>query len=211
MSLIVLRAPASHALHLPWVRATRPLAAGLDLSELFALVPVRGDTADFLAPPSSVGSASTASPTHSRRPARTSAPGSGMPFTGRSPSGRDGHSPPHGRTGPPLSPHRRGSLPGNTRPAATGEAGKGRPSGNPDVAPGSSGKTAELQEEHRQFTGRIRAPCPVRARRGRSGTESVGDESSAGPPTGRSVRRAKRAGRCFALPAAYGLQNDQPS
>src|SRR5215475_3486448 len=51
MSLIVLRAPASHALHLPWVRATRPLAAGLDLSELFALVPVRGDTADFLAPP----------------------------------------------------------------------------------------------------------------------------------------------------------------
>jgi hypothetical protein len=51
MSLIVLRAPASHALHLPWVRATRPLAAALDLSELFALVPVRGDTADFLAPP----------------------------------------------------------------------------------------------------------------------------------------------------------------
>jgi DNA-binding transcriptional ArsR family regulator len=51
MSLIVLRAPASHALHLPWVRATRPLAVGLDLSELFALVPVRGDTADFLAPP----------------------------------------------------------------------------------------------------------------------------------------------------------------
>jgi DNA-binding transcriptional ArsR family regulator len=51
MSLIVLRAPASHALHLPWVRATRPLAADLDLSELFALVPVRGDTADFLAPP----------------------------------------------------------------------------------------------------------------------------------------------------------------
>ena len=51
MSLIVLRAPASHALHLPWVRATRPLAARLDLSELFALVPVRGDTADFLAPP----------------------------------------------------------------------------------------------------------------------------------------------------------------
>jgi DNA-binding transcriptional ArsR family regulator len=51
MSLIVLRAPASHALHLPWVRATRPLAAGLDLCELFALVPARGDTADFLAPP----------------------------------------------------------------------------------------------------------------------------------------------------------------
>ena len=51
MSLIVLRAPAAHSLHLPWVRATRPLVAGLDLSELFALVPVRGPTADFLAPP----------------------------------------------------------------------------------------------------------------------------------------------------------------
>lgn len=51
MSLIVLRSPASHSLHLPWVRATRPLVAGLDLSELFALVPVRGPTADFLAPP----------------------------------------------------------------------------------------------------------------------------------------------------------------
>lgn len=37
ISLIVLRAPASHSLHLPWVRATRPLAAKLDLSELFAL------------------------------------------------------------------------------------------------------------------------------------------------------------------------------
>jgi DNA-binding transcriptional ArsR family regulator len=51
MSLIVLRAPASHSLHLPWVRATRPLVATLDLAELFALVPVRGPTADFLAPP----------------------------------------------------------------------------------------------------------------------------------------------------------------
>ena len=51
MSLIVLRVPGSHSLHLPWVRATRPLAAGVDLCELFALVPVRGDTADFLAPP----------------------------------------------------------------------------------------------------------------------------------------------------------------
>jgi hypothetical protein len=51
MSLIVLRAPAAHSLHLPWVRATRPLVAHLDLSELFALVPVRGDTADFLTPP----------------------------------------------------------------------------------------------------------------------------------------------------------------
>lgn len=51
MSLIVLRAPGSHALHLPWVRGTRPLVAGLDLSELCALVPVHGPTADFLAPP----------------------------------------------------------------------------------------------------------------------------------------------------------------
>lgn len=51
MSLIVLRVPAWHALHLPWIRATRPMVADLDLSELFALVPVRGPTADFLAPP----------------------------------------------------------------------------------------------------------------------------------------------------------------
>jgi len=54
LSLMVLRAPASHSLHLPWVRATRPLLADLDLSELFALVPVRGATADFLTlPPAS--------------------------------------------------------------------------------------------------------------------------------------------------------------
>jgi DNA-binding transcriptional ArsR family regulator len=50
-SLIVLRAPARHSLHLPWVRATRPLLADLDLVELFALVPTHGDTADFLTPP----------------------------------------------------------------------------------------------------------------------------------------------------------------
>jgi DNA-binding transcriptional ArsR family regulator len=50
LSLIVLRAPARHSLHLPWVRETRPRITGLDLSELFALVPVRGDTADFLTP-----------------------------------------------------------------------------------------------------------------------------------------------------------------
>lgn len=53
LSLIVLRAPESHSLHLPWVRATRLLVAQLDLSELFALVPVQGDTADFLTPPPS--------------------------------------------------------------------------------------------------------------------------------------------------------------
>src|SRR5579872_2483470 len=50
-SLIVLRAPARHSLHLPWVRATRPLVARLDLTELFALIPIQGDTADFLTPP----------------------------------------------------------------------------------------------------------------------------------------------------------------
>lgn len=50
-SLIVLRAPARHSLHLPWVKATGPRVTGLDLAELFALVPVRGDTADFLTPP----------------------------------------------------------------------------------------------------------------------------------------------------------------
>jgi DNA-binding transcriptional ArsR family regulator len=50
-SLIVLRAPAAHALHTPWIRATLPKAVELDLSELFALVPVRGPTADFLDPP----------------------------------------------------------------------------------------------------------------------------------------------------------------
>src|SRR5919198_4470146 len=50
LSLIVLRAPSSHALHLPWVREARPRVAGLDLTELFGLVPVRGPTADFLTP-----------------------------------------------------------------------------------------------------------------------------------------------------------------
>src|SRR5713101_1035550 len=50
-SLIVLRAPAAHALHVPWIRATLQRAVQLDLSELFALVPLRGPTADFLGPP----------------------------------------------------------------------------------------------------------------------------------------------------------------
>ena len=50
-SLIVLRAPSAHALHVPWIRATLPKVVGLDLSELFALVPARGPTADFLDPP----------------------------------------------------------------------------------------------------------------------------------------------------------------
>jgi DNA-binding transcriptional ArsR family regulator len=51
MSTIVLRAPAAHSLHLPWIRAVLPRAAGIDLSEIFALVPVQGATADFLTPP----------------------------------------------------------------------------------------------------------------------------------------------------------------
>jgi DNA-binding transcriptional ArsR family regulator len=50
-SLIVLRAPAAHALHVPWIRSALPKVVELDLSELFALVPVRGPTADFLDPP----------------------------------------------------------------------------------------------------------------------------------------------------------------
>src|SRR4051812_36708978 len=51
MSLIVLRAPEAHSLHVPWIRTVLPRVAELDLAELFALVPVRGPTADFLAPP----------------------------------------------------------------------------------------------------------------------------------------------------------------
>jgi len=51
LSLIVLRAPSRHALHLPWIRAVRPQLGALDLSEVFALVPVHGPVADFLTPP----------------------------------------------------------------------------------------------------------------------------------------------------------------
>jgi hypothetical protein len=53
LSSIVLRRPASHALHLPWVRIARHRLTGLDLSLLFALVPVSGITADFLSLPPS--------------------------------------------------------------------------------------------------------------------------------------------------------------
>ncbi|WP_344862015.1 ArsR/SmtB family transcription factor [Planomonospora alba] len=49
-SLRTLRDPARHSLHLPWLRAVRPRLAGLDLTELFALVPQRGYLADFLTP-----------------------------------------------------------------------------------------------------------------------------------------------------------------
>ncbi|GAA4555450.1 ArsR/SmtB family transcription factor [Planotetraspora kaengkrachanensis] len=50
-SLRVLRSPARHSLHLPWLRAVRPRLRDLDLSELFALVPVTGYMPDFLTPP----------------------------------------------------------------------------------------------------------------------------------------------------------------
>lgn len=53
LSTIVLRAPDRHFLHLPWVRSVRPILAELDLTELFALIPVRGICADFLTPPPS--------------------------------------------------------------------------------------------------------------------------------------------------------------
>lgn len=51
LSLVVLRAPDRHSLHLRWVRWAHPRLTDLDVSELFALVPVRGITADFLTPP----------------------------------------------------------------------------------------------------------------------------------------------------------------
>jgi hypothetical protein len=50
MSLVALRAPGEHSLHLPWIRSTRSLVADLDLSEVFAIAPVRGTIADFLTP-----------------------------------------------------------------------------------------------------------------------------------------------------------------
>ncbi|WP_248959512.1 ArsR/SmtB family transcription factor [Sphaerisporangium perillae] len=50
-SLRVLRAPARHSVHLPWLRAVLPRLAALDLSELFALAPAHGYMADFLTPP----------------------------------------------------------------------------------------------------------------------------------------------------------------
>ncbi|WP_084962305.1 ArsR/SmtB family transcription factor [Thermoactinospora rubra] len=50
-SLRTLRDPARQAVHLPWVRAARPRLAGLDMRELFALVPPEGYIADFITPP----------------------------------------------------------------------------------------------------------------------------------------------------------------
>lgn len=50
-SLRTLRDPARQAIHLPWIKCVRPRLAGLDLAELFALVPATGYLADFLTPP----------------------------------------------------------------------------------------------------------------------------------------------------------------
>ncbi|TDD33849.1 ArsR family transcriptional regulator [Nonomuraea terrae] len=50
-SLRTLQQPARQSMHLPWLKAVRPRLAGLDLSELFGLVPPSGYLADFLTPP----------------------------------------------------------------------------------------------------------------------------------------------------------------
>ncbi|MFB4264494.1 DUF5937 family protein [Nonomuraea sp. GTA35] len=50
-SLRTLQQPARQSIHLPWLKAVRPRLAGLDLSELFALVPPSGYLADFITPP----------------------------------------------------------------------------------------------------------------------------------------------------------------
>ncbi|GAA3209665.1 ArsR/SmtB family transcription factor [Nonomuraea helvata] len=50
-SLRTLQRPSRHSIHLPWLKAVRPRLAGLDLSELFALVPLTGYIADFITPP----------------------------------------------------------------------------------------------------------------------------------------------------------------
>ncbi|MFC4014836.1 DUF5937 family protein [Nonomuraea purpurea] len=50
-SLRTLQGPARQSIHLPWLKAVRPRLAGLDLAELFALVPPSGYIADFVTPP----------------------------------------------------------------------------------------------------------------------------------------------------------------
>ncbi|MEV0615868.1 DUF5937 family protein [Nonomuraea sp. NPDC050404] len=50
-SLRTLQQPARQSIHLPWLKAVRPRLAGLDLAELFALVPPSGYLADFITPP----------------------------------------------------------------------------------------------------------------------------------------------------------------
>ncbi|MBF8189872.1 winged helix-turn-helix transcriptional regulator [Nonomuraea sp. K274] len=50
-SLRTLQGPARQSIHLPWLKAVRPRLAGLELAELFALVPPNGYLADFITPP----------------------------------------------------------------------------------------------------------------------------------------------------------------
>jgi DNA-binding transcriptional ArsR family regulator len=50
-SVAALRDPGRASLHLPWVRAARERLAGVDFPMLDALVPTRGYTPDFIAPP----------------------------------------------------------------------------------------------------------------------------------------------------------------
>ncbi|SDJ15493.1 DUF5937 family protein [Nonomuraea jiangxiensis] len=50
-SLRTLQTPARQSIHLPWIKAARPRLEGLDLAELFALVPPSGYLADFITPP----------------------------------------------------------------------------------------------------------------------------------------------------------------
>ena len=50
-SLDVLRDPARHAMHAPWVATARERLAGLDLALLEAVVPAAGYRPDFVHPP----------------------------------------------------------------------------------------------------------------------------------------------------------------
>ena len=50
-SLDVLRDPARHAMHAPWVATARERLAGLDLALLDAVVPSSGYRPDFVHPP----------------------------------------------------------------------------------------------------------------------------------------------------------------
>src|SRR3954453_21085407 len=50
-SLDVLREPARHAMHAPWVAQARSRLAGLDLALLEAVVPASGYRPDFVHPP----------------------------------------------------------------------------------------------------------------------------------------------------------------
>ncbi|OJY48982.1 DUF5937 family protein [Pseudonocardia sp. 73-21] len=49
-ALLVLKDPARHGWYLPWLREVQPVAAGLDLALLNAVMPVRGYGPDFLWP-----------------------------------------------------------------------------------------------------------------------------------------------------------------